>query len=418
MKLIQSILLAAILLLPTYINAQTTWNKKKDLPEGREGAVCFSLNGKVYWGGGTSTGQTMVLSDFYEYDPTTNTWNKKNNMPEERMWGVSFAINGKGYVGLGKKSGGVNSGYLSTLYEYDAANDSWTKKANFPHPNGGLVQSSVFVINNKAYILGGYDDSFIPHGTLYEYEPASDQWTKKTNYPLTIGVNNWVKGPFAFSIGNKGYICGGEVRKASGIGTEMTKKSFEYDPSTDTWKPIADFIDTPRSFGTAVSIGNIGYCAMGYHRDANFQPIFHKEIFAYEPTTNTWSKMANNFPGDARVWAVAAVINNKAYAGGGSEHQSAYKKDWHEFKVPVSINDLHNSTKFRIFPNPAFEQVTVQGIDKNYSYTISNIQGQVVINGKLNNNENNINLSSLNTGTYFIKIQSEHVSIWRKMVKL
>ena len=385
------------------------------MPDAREGAVCFSLNGKVYWGGGTATTQGNVLKDFYEYDPTADTWTPKADMPEERLWGISFTINGKGYAGLGKTSGSGNSAYLSSLYEYDAATDKWTKKADIT-AGFGLTQSSVFVANNKAYVLGGTNSNFASYGTLYEYDPATDQWATKAPYPVTNQGANWIRYPFVFGIGSKGYIASGEVRKASGLGTEWTKKAFEYNPATDTWTPIADFPSDGRSAGSAFVINNIAYCGLGYYTDGSFNNVYLKEIYTYNPSTDTWLGPVN-FPGSERVLAASAVINNKGYVGGGSKFQSGYVKDWHEVTLPTSVGELNSTNSLVIYPNPTSGNVTIAGINKTYNYTVTNLQGQTLSKGDLNKTNNKISLSPFVSGTYFIHVQDEQRSIWQKVVK-
>lgn len=401
--IIKTKLLLLLFIIVSTCSYGQTWTSKANMPEGREGAISFSLNGKVYWGGGTSTSQTVVKDDFYEYDPATDKWTQLANMPEERIYGIGFAINGKGYVALGKKSGSVSSGYLPTLYEYDAAADKWTKKSDFP-PGYGVTFSNVFTVNSKAYILGGTNSSFANYGYLYEYDPANDTWTQKSNYPIVHQGNYWVLQPFVFSIGNKGYIVSGGVLASSGSGTEYIKKGFEYDPVTDKWTPISDFPGDGRTKGTAFVLGNKAYCGFGANKDPNFFNVFYNDMYSYDPATDKWTKL-QDYPGAERVYPIAVTAGNKAYVGGGSKFQSGYKNDWREFSIPGAVNNVAGKTEqIDIYPNPAKEVITISNLNTTAQYSIYTITGIKVLEGKISPQLKSININTLNPGNYLIDI--------------
>ena len=70
----------------------------------RNAAVAVNIGDKIYAGLGysSSTGNSQVSDDWYEYDPATNKWTFKSNFPgAARANAVAFVINGKAYVGLG-----------------------------------------------------------------------------------------------------------------------------------------------------------------------------------------------------------------------------------------------------------------------------------------------------------------------------
>ena len=51
----------------------------------------------------------------------------------------------------------------------------WKKAAPFPEPDEELYGVAV---NGKMYVIGGWDDGKA-RGINYEYDPATDKWTKK-----------------------------------------------------------------------------------------------------------------------------------------------------------------------------------------------------------------------------------------------
>src|SRR5579885_3018162 len=55
----------------------------------------------------------------------------------------------------------------------------WKKGAPFPEPDEELYGVTV---NGKLYVIGGWGEGKA-RGVNYEYDPASDKWTKKKSMP-------------------------------------------------------------------------------------------------------------------------------------------------------------------------------------------------------------------------------------------
>src|SRR6476620_9203850 len=90
----------------------------------------------------------------------------------------------------------------------------------------GWQGHSTFEINNKIYIVGGWDFSVFTT-EVWEFDPATNVWTQKNNFPgpgRRCGI--------AFAIGGKGYFGTGDN------GTPFSNylnDFYEYDPVLDTW---------------------------------------------------------------------------------------------------------------------------------------------------------------------------------------
>ncbi|MBL0102395.1 MAG: hypothetical protein IPP51_00645 [Bacteroidetes bacterium] len=183
---------------------------------------------------------------------------------------VGFAINGKGYVGLGFGNGNT---YLSDFYEYDPTTDTWTQKANYPgHGNRG---ASVFVINNKAYVINGcsFDGTaIIYYNECWEYDPATDVWTAKANCP---GAGRMYTMATATSTVG---VCGG------GSIAGFFDDYYKYNPVTDQWTTIPAIPANPfRSNGPTFSHNNIAYFAGGYNTVNN-----QSTVWGYDDFAGTW----------------------------------------------------------------------------------------------------------------------------------
>ncbi|MEZ5018034.1 MAG: kelch repeat-containing protein [Flavipsychrobacter sp.] len=391
-----TLLLATVVMFLVNTCYAQTWNKKSDFLGGEvHSAYSFGLNGKIYVGGGELSSGNRT-SNFYEYDPATDKWTQKSSLPGGSMAeGVAFTINGKGYIGLGK----AGTTYSKSLWEYDATNDTWSQKADMPYFSG-VFRSRSFVVNSKAYILVGTSSNFVAQNDMYEYDPATNTWTQKANYPGDLRPDL----PFTFAIGNKGYVASGEVNKVGGGGREMTKKVYEYDPTTDKWTPKADFSGDPRHMGVAFVYNGMAYCGLGTYRDASFQSVYLDDFQVYNPTTDSWSSAAA-YPAGKLRRATATVVGNNAYVGTGDGPGTS--KSWYEYGLPLSITSLGTSNNLAVYPNPSKGLLTLnqKGIE-HQKYDIYNTQGQIVKSGNIPANKT-IDIKSLAIGTYILQVSTK-----------
>ena len=217
------------------------WTQKKDFPGGgRSGAIGFSIKDRGYVGtGGSSGGATK---DFWEYNPITDDWIQKADFLGGNIgWAVGFSIDNKGYVGTGAQNGGPP--FLKTFYEYDPGANQWSRKADFP---GLAVDQAVgFSIGEYGYIgLGLREESWLGAVTdLWAYSPANDTWTKKKNCPSATSMD----GSVAFVLNNKAYVTGG-------WGGEKTV--WVYNPETDDWDADGEMAGSYRIGAVAFVAGN------------------------------------------------------------------------------------------------------------------------------------------------------------------
>jgi N-acetylneuraminic acid mutarotase/peptidoglycan hydrolase-like protein with peptidoglycan-binding domain len=255
--------------------ATNTWTAKNNLTgPGRVDPAGFTIGTKAYTGTG-SNGNTTYYNDFWEWDQTTNVWTQKQNVPGHgRRSAVGFSIGIRGYLGTGVNDNlPYNSAHLNDFYEYNPASNTWTAKANFP----GTARASAvgFSLLAKGYVGTGatYNTSF---NDFYEYNPASNTWAQKANFP---GV---ARGQASgFSIGSYGYLGVG-ARNNYATNNSALKDFYRYDPATDTWVQKADFLGTPRFNAAAFSIGNRGYIGTGLDNNNNALN-YTKDFYEYCP---------------------------------------------------------------------------------------------------------------------------------------
>ncbi len=74
---------------------------------------------------------------------------------------------------------------------------------------------------------------------------------------------------------------------------------------------------------------------------------------------------------------------------------------------PLKIEQLSNS--FNLYPNPVIDQlnIQIQGYKGNITCWLYNTNGQLIQQQKISNNTNKLDVSSLSSGVYFLKIETD-----------
>lgn len=183
---------------------------------------------------------------------------------------------------------------------------TFEQKADFP--GGGRFGAVRFVIDDEVYVglgeagAGNYPIDF------YRYDGSSGQWTPIADFP---------GGGREFGIGyannGKGYV--GLGSSFIGANTTVFEDFWQYDPQTNSWTQLGNFDGGKRAKAIAFSVGGSAYIGTGItdqFEDTN-------DFWKYDPANDSWILQPDmsNFP--ARFGATFAVLNDKAYMGGGAE---------------------------------------------------------------------------------------------------
>lgn len=83
----------------------------------------------------------------------------------------------------------------------------WVKLAPFPEASEEVYGVAA---GGKLYVFGGLAPGWKPKGLVYEYDPATDKWTKKKNMPLPAHHSALAEA------NGKIYVMGGFVLPQSG----------------------------------------------------------------------------------------------------------------------------------------------------------------------------------------------------------
>ena len=234
-----------------YDPATDTWSQKADFGgTGRYLAVGFSIGDKGYIGTGDDN---TAANDLWEYNSLTNSWTQKASMPGPgRLGAVGFSIGSKGYIGTGKLLD-IAQTRLSDFWEYDPSSDTWTQKSNIG--SIGRSYATGFSIGTKGYLGTGYTVVGVNAVLLkdfHEYNPVTDVWTAKANFG---GVARF--GAIGSSNGSSGFIGLGD------LGGVYSKDFWEYNPILDSWIQRMNFGGSERLAATGFSVGEKIFAGTG-----------------------------------------------------------------------------------------------------------------------------------------------------------
>jgi N-acetylneuraminic acid mutarotase len=216
------------------------------------------------------------------------TDNIPGDVPISNQFPLGFAINGKGYVcGDVLTTSWITGDHVGDLWQFDPATVSWTKKSSFP--GGDLVYAFSFVIGDNAYVVTG--------NTTWQYNQPTDKWTQKAYIFSAPRLNGT-----AFAINGKGYMGLG-YDPDSGNDQEQNDW-WQYDPVADRWLQKSTFPGGKRQGAPGFAIDGKGYVVSGTHY-ANGHGNWGNKVWQYDPVADTWTQK-NDFPGPGRWDAVGA----------------------------------------------------------------------------------------------------------------
>lgn len=292
-----------------YNYSTNTFTKKIDLSPAiganPYGSLVQASNGKLYgttYKGGNSYGA------LFEYDYTTNIYTKKMDFGSVAgmypLGSLMEASNGKLY---GTTSDGGSNG-LAVLFEYDYATDTYTKKTTI-----GSTHSLIEISNGKLYGLttgGGANNG----GSIFEYDFFSNVKSIKIN--LSTSTGNGPCGSLFAATNGKFYgmtYAGG----VNGYGV-----IFEYDTTANTYTKKIDLNSASgfQPYGSLVQASNGKLYGMTYGGGESQAGV----LFEYDYSSNSYSKkvdISNCSGGSTPYGSLIQASNGLLYGmtnGGGA----------------------------------------------------------------------------------------------------
>jgi len=378
------------------------WTQKANFPATARGeAFSFSIGSKGYLGTGYihDTSSSLMFSDFWQYDQSTNTWSQKADFGGGQWFqGVGFSIENKGYAVTGFDSAGIGSEF----WEYDTTMNIWTQKATFLGQARTLATG--FSIGRKGYIgIGGSGPAL---KDFWQYDQLADTWTQKTDF--SGGNRAYSAG---FSIGGYGYMGTGAD------GGNLYDDFWKYDTTSNSWSQVANFSGGPIAAACSFSVGNKGYIGIGYWGN-------YHDWWEYDPIVNQWNQKSSCL-GTGRIFACSFSIGLKGYIAIGDTLNtgccSFSTNDVWEYtpdSIVTGINELSSSAfQFYISPNPAKDIIIcsfASSANKKVEISIFDGIGRKVFSQQL---QTVIDIRDFSEGLYFIVATNGEEKAVRKFVK-
>lgn len=256
-------------------------------------------------------------------------WNDLPPMTYSRFGAAVAAVNNKIYV-IGGWDG--LSSVSNVVEVFDLDSQTWEKKSNMPT---SVVYAAAAVIGNSIHVMGGYNGNTIINRHQV-YNTINNSWSLATNLPQARS------GCGAAVVSDKIYLIGGYFNSTALNTNQM------YDPVTSAWVDKAPMITARTDFAVAQTNGGI-YVIGGWNQD-----VLNVNEF-YNPTTNSWTTYYS--PTFSRSGCSGAVVNNKIYVLGGGTTYS-YNSITEEYN-PLT-NEWKNKTSMSS-PRSYFGAVGING---------------------------------------------------------
>ncbi len=333
-----------------------------DVPNGTRGPRTIAIDQKIYFGD-VEGDQTI-----YIYDTELETWDE---------------ISVPGFIGTM-----IHMDNLILVEDrgdvmiYNINVEEWTK-FDFE----GNFGSTIAATNGKVVIAGGS-----PNITRI-YDVATDTWTQQGG--LSIQRDD----PRAVSHGNRIFFIGGEDDDFNWPG-----RIDIYDTEEDTWS--TDDLSSQRD-RFDVTIHNDKMIIAGGQR-FSFTNQFRREIDIFDLNTNTWETL--EMPTGRRYPAVVGH-DNKIYVAGGDGEDADNLNIVEIYTITTTNTEEELSmSSVSLIPNPVFEELIIETEQNIEHFELLDVYGRIInISPARNGNFYTLNVSNLNVGIYFLRINKEQI---------
>jgi kelch-like protein 20 len=357
------------------------------------GVVC---GGKFFCAGGGVFLQTP-LTTVDIFDAQTQQWTV------EQLSQGRFMLSAISYGSKVFFAGGFVDFYLNgsdVVDIYDLQTQTWST-ANLSEPRGGMAAA---VLGDLAIFAGGMIDQFTFSERVDIYNFTTNTWS-------TTALSAARAFPEIAAVGNKVLIAGGIT--AMGVPSYIVDI---YDISNNSWSTASLFM--PRCLIKAATLNDKVYFAggatfnFGWSNYSNIIDIYNEE-------DESWS--IDVMPVNCLNPAIAAIGNYLVIAGG--ENENGVMDLVQVFYDPqTGINQQKNKEALiNIYPNPAKDKITIDFPEPeggtSAQVSIYGSAGQEMIKGKINNSKSEIDVTSLATGLYFIKVENNQNISFIKFIK-
>lgn len=191
-----------------------------------------------------------------------------DNCPDKLRAHGLVSYSGKIYTVCGIRA---NGSAISKVYEYDPATDNWSLKTNAPI---AMYSNLVAVVGDKLWVFGGATGSFAKNTNIYVYDFVANTWATYAGRATTRSA--------CAAVGTDIFVFSG-----SDLGTGVYKIDTSTSPHTPT--KIADLPATIVDH-TAAVVGSGRIAIMGGYTNTMFA-----DIWKFNPETLLTETLSGNF---------------------------------------------------------------------------------------------------------------------------
>ncbi len=135
------------------------------------------------------------------------------------------------------------------------------------------------------------------------------------------------------------------------------------------------------------------------------------DVQEYTINQGTSKTLYNLEPNTEYSWQV------RAYYFGSYIERSQLRS----FQTPSDVTtgiELNTNGGIKVFPNPAYDNIAVQGLKAKTEFTVTDLNGKTCLAGILSTQQANINITDLNKGLYILELLNEDTTTKRiKLIK-
>ncbi|GAB2694736.1 hypothetical protein GCM10027037_17830 [Mucilaginibacter koreensis] len=271
---------------------QVNFEKKADLPY-RLTYAAYCNDGKYLYAANGLANGTVYSTKLLRYDPDEDKWEVLTDKLNAKINGVAAYVPSMHKIYI---MGGILADRRGFYYNIESVDTETgavtTLKVSNP---AGAVNSGVAVWNNKVYIFGGFSEAGYPTRKIYEFDPATEKFTKLKYLPVTGNVKGAIVDGTLYTFGGR------DVTSNSTL-----KQVYAYNLITQTYTLVAQMPQEIRE--PAVS------------QRANYifltSDLNHNTFLGYFNTqTATFTQLQSNMLG--RQFTNTGIIGNLFYVYGG-----------------------------------------------------------------------------------------------------
>lgn len=417
---------AAFLLgLVNQIYSQTafTWTPLTPMPEPvSNNALTSAYSGDTlciysFAGIDTTKSPNGIHSKGFKYNTITQQWTELPPLPQgpTRIAAAASTINNKIYIiGGYHVFENFNEESLNYVHVFDPETNTFLPDAA-PIPT--RIDDHVQAVwrDSLIFVITGWSQN-TNVANVQIFNPALNEWTAGTSLPN----NNFYKafGASGDFVGDTIYYNGGAVIGGSFPGTAQLRKGVVNpdNPTEITWSVEEE---NPGSKGYrmgSISLGEKVFWIGGGGQTYNFDGVAYngsgiveplERIMHYDPVNLSWT-ISPNTPYKVMDMRGVAKVSDSSFiicggmTSGAEVTDAAYLIDI-DF-LTLGIGELHK-TAIKLWPVPARDVIYINGVKSQSSYEILDSTGKLVLSGTFRDGENEINVSSILTGTYILVVK-------------